>query len=64
MERYMTENLIIKGARQNNLKNIDVIIPRNKLSKKPALNYNFLLRADINYLYTNLTLYSCHLLFL
>ena len=27
----MTENLIIKGARQNNLKNIDVIIPRNKL---------------------------------
>lgn len=32
----MTENLIIKGARQNNLKNIDVIIPRNKLSKKPV----------------------------
>ena len=31
MERYMTENLIIKGARQNNLKNIDVVIPRNKL---------------------------------
>jgi excinuclease UvrABC ATPase subunit len=27
----MTENLIIKGARQNNLKNIDVIIPRNIL---------------------------------
>ncbi len=27
----MTENLIIKGARQNNLKNIDVVIPRNKL---------------------------------
>ena len=27
----MSENLIIKGARQNNLKNIDVIIPRNKL---------------------------------
>ena len=27
----MTENLIIKGARQNNLKNIDVIIPRNKM---------------------------------
>ncbi|MFX1377576.1 MAG: excinuclease ABC subunit UvrA [Promethearchaeota archaeon] len=28
----MTENsIIIKGARQNNLKNIDVIIPRNKL---------------------------------
>jgi len=27
----MIENLIIKGARQNNLKNIDVVIPRNKL---------------------------------
>jgi excinuclease ABC subunit A len=27
----MTENLIIKGARQNNLKNLDIIIPRNKL---------------------------------
>ncbi|MFX0005430.1 MAG: excinuclease ABC subunit UvrA [Promethearchaeota archaeon] len=28
----MTENsIIIKGARQNNLKNIDVVIPRNKL---------------------------------
>ena len=26
------------------------------VSKKPALNYNFLLRADINYLYTNRTL--------
>ena len=24
-------SIIIKGARQNNLKNIDVIIPRNKL---------------------------------
>jgi len=36
MERYMTENLIIKGARQNNFKNIDVIIPHNKLSKKPV----------------------------
>ena len=28
----MSENsIIIKGARQNNLKNIDVVIPRNKL---------------------------------
>jgi len=27
----MNEFIIIKGARQNNLKNIDVIIPRNKL---------------------------------
>ncbi|MFX1502271.1 MAG: excinuclease ABC subunit UvrA, partial [Promethearchaeota archaeon] len=27
----MNDNIIIKGARQNNLKNIDVIIPRNKL---------------------------------
>ena len=28
----MSDNsIIIKGARQNNLKNIDVIIPRNKL---------------------------------
>ncbi|MFX1426843.1 MAG: excinuclease ABC subunit UvrA [Promethearchaeota archaeon] len=27
----MSEFIVIKGARQNNLKNIDVIIPRNKL---------------------------------
>jgi excinuclease ABC subunit A len=27
----MNENIIIKGAREHNLKNIDVIIPRNKL---------------------------------
>ena len=27
----MTDNITIKGARQNNLKNIDVVIPRNKL---------------------------------
>ena len=27
----MTDNIIIKGARQNNLKDIDVVIPRNKL---------------------------------
>ncbi len=27
----MTDNIVIKGARQNNLKNINVVIPRNKL---------------------------------
>ncbi|MDR0675347.1 MAG: excinuclease ABC subunit UvrA [Mycoplasmataceae bacterium] len=27
----MTDKLIVKGARENNLKNIDVIIPKNKL---------------------------------
>ena len=27
----MSEYLIIKGARQNNLKNVNVTIPRNKL---------------------------------
>ncbi|MBR3750490.1 MAG: excinuclease ABC subunit UvrA [Clostridia bacterium] len=27
----MTENIIIKGARANNLKNIDIVIPRNKM---------------------------------
>ena len=27
----MHDYIIIKGARQNNLKNIDVVIPRNKL---------------------------------
>ncbi len=27
----MNENIVIKGARQNNLKNIDVTVPRNKL---------------------------------
>lgn len=27
----MSDNIVIKGARQNNLKNIDVVIPRNKL---------------------------------
>jgi ABC-type lipoprotein export system ATPase subunit len=31
MNNIMSQNLIIKGASQNNLKNIDVIIPRNKL---------------------------------
>ena len=27
----IVDSIIIKGARQNNLKNIDVVIPRNKL---------------------------------
>ena len=27
----MQENIIVKGARANNLKNIDVTIPRDKL---------------------------------
>ena len=29
--RKSLENIVIKGARQHNLKNIDVIIPRDKL---------------------------------
>ena len=28
----MSKNLIVKGARSNNLKNIDVEIPRDKLT--------------------------------
>ena len=28
----MQENIIIKGARENNLKNIDVVIPRDRLT--------------------------------
>ena len=28
----MQENIIVKGARENNLKNIDVSIPRKKLA--------------------------------
>ena len=28
----MQENIIVKGAKENNLKNIDVTIPRNKLT--------------------------------
>ena len=28
----MQENIIVKGARENNLKNIDVSIPRDKLT--------------------------------
>ena len=27
----MNENIIIKGAREHNLKNVDVTLPRNKL---------------------------------
>ena len=28
----MQENIIVRGARENNLKNIDVVIPRDKLT--------------------------------
>ncbi|HAC11227.1 MAG TPA: excinuclease ABC subunit UvrA, partial [Clostridiales bacterium] len=28
----MQENIVVKGAKENNLKNIDVTIPRNKLT--------------------------------
>lgn len=28
---YMNENIVIKGAREHNLKNIDLVLPRNKL---------------------------------
>ena len=28
----MKENIVIKGAKENNLKNVDVTIPRNKLT--------------------------------
>ena len=27
----MNENIVIKGAREHNLKNVDVTLPRNKL---------------------------------
>ena len=27
----MQDNIVIRGARQNNLKNIDLTLPRNKL---------------------------------
>lgn len=30
-EIFMKKNIIIKGASEHNLKNIDVILPRNKL---------------------------------
>ena len=29
--RYTMDKIIIKGARENNLKNIDIEIPKNKL---------------------------------
>ena len=28
----MQENIVIKGAKENNLKNVDLTIPRNKLT--------------------------------
>ena len=28
----MQENIVVKGAKENNLKNINVTIPRNKLT--------------------------------
>ena len=34
----MQENIIIKGAKENNLKNIDVTIPRNKLTVLTGLS--------------------------
>ena len=34
----MQENIIIKGARENNLKNIDVVIPRDKLTVVTGLS--------------------------
>ncbi len=35
------DSIIIKGARQNNLKNIDVVIPRNKLVVITDVNFFF-----------------------
>ena len=53
----MQENIIVKGAKENNLKNIDVTIPRNKLtvftglsgSGKSTLAFDtiFLVRAAV-----------------
>ena len=34
----MQENIVIKGARENNLKNIDVVIPRDKLTVVTGLS--------------------------
>ena len=34
----MQENIVIKGARENNLKNIDVEIPRDKLTVVTGLS--------------------------
>ena len=34
----MQENIVIKGAKENNLKNIDVVIPRNKLTVLTGLS--------------------------
>ena len=34
----MQENIVVKGAKENNLKNIDVVIPRNKLTVLTGLS--------------------------
>ena len=34
----MQENIVIKGARENNLKNIDVVIPRDKMTVVTGLS--------------------------
>ena len=31
MSDFMNDKIVIKGARENNLKNIDIEIPKNKL---------------------------------
>ena len=33
----MQEEIVVKGAKENNLKNIDVRIPRNKLDRKSVV---------------------------
>lgn len=48
----MNEFIVIKGARQNNLKNIDVIIPRNKIDGKylcPYCKFRAENTAELNY---------------